>query len=203
MRTRCVVNGAFDLVIRFLLFAMLHSVAALPGVQQRIGNVFPRGFRFYRAAYNLVALVTFGWVMAAWPLSPVIYLVPGAGSLAFHAVQAFALLQMIRCVSRTGMADFLGIPHLRREIAAHELVTTGCYGTVRHPLYGLSMVFCLFNPLMTVKWLLFTLMAGGYFVVGAVVEERRLEREFGDAYRSYRRQVPMFIPRMGRFAAKE
>jgi protein-S-isoprenylcysteine O-methyltransferase Ste14 len=201
--TRCVVNGAVDLVIRFLLFAMLHSIAALPGVQQRIGNMFPRGFRFYRAAYNLAALVTFGWVMAAWPLSPVIYLVPGSASLAFHAVQAFTLLQMIRCVSRTGMADFLGIRHPSREDAAHELVTTGCYGTVRHPLYTLAMVFCLFNPLMTVKWLLFTLMAGGYFVMGAVVEERRLEREFGDAYRSYRRQVPMLIPRRRKPVAKE
>lgn len=195
-------NGAIDLVIRFLLFAMLHSVAALPGVRQRIGTVFPRGFRFYRAAYNLAALVTIGWVMAAWPLSPVIYLVPGSASLAFHAVQAFALLQMIRCISRTGMAEFLGIRCMKRGDAAHELVTTGCYGTVRHPLYALSMVFCLFNPLMTMKWLLFTLMAGGYFVVGAVVEEQRLEREFGDAYRSYRRQVPMFIPRRGKPAAK-
>lgn len=191
-------NDTFDFIFRFALFAAVHSILALPVVQDRICRSIPGAFRFYRAAYNLTALVTFAWVMAAWPLSPVLYLVPGTASLLFHAVQAFALVQMARCLSQTGTADFLGIRQWKGESAPHQLITTGCYGRVRHPLYGLSMIFFAFNPLMTVKWLLLALMAAVYFMAGVVVEERRLAREFGEDYRRYRHQVPMFIPRMGR-----
>jgi protein-S-isoprenylcysteine O-methyltransferase Ste14 len=34
-----------------------------------------------------------------------------------------------------------------------------------------------------------------YLLVGAALEERRLLREFGDAYGDYRRSTPMLLPR--------
>ena len=33
-----------------------------------------------------------------------------------------------------------------------------------------------------------------YLVVGTVLEERKLEREFGAAYRAYRREVSALLP---------
>jgi protein-S-isoprenylcysteine O-methyltransferase Ste14 len=33
-----------------------------------------------------------------------------------------------------------------------------------------------------------------YLVVGAILEERKLVAEFGEAYREYQGKVPMFVP---------
>lgn len=186
-----------DLILRFLFFALLHSVLALRTLQSALRRLAPRSCRFYRLTYNLVALATFGWVMAAWPLSPVLYVVPGAGSLVFHGLQGLLLVLMGRCAAQTGLGDFLGFRQVRGDTAPPLLVTTGCYGHVRHPLYSLAVLFLLFNPVMTVKWLLLTALSTLYFVIGALVEERRLLEEFGGEYRRYRERVPMFIPHAG------
>ena len=75
---------------------------------------------------------------------------------------------------------------------------TGCYSVVRHPLYFFSLLFMVFNPVMTMQWLLLTIMSSIYFVVGSLIEEKRMVAEFGDAYRSYQRDVPFLIPGLSR-----
>jgi len=183
-----------DFISRLAVFALLHSFLALPALQGRIAGRFPLLGRFYRLFYNLIALATFFWAMAAWNLSPVLYLVPGAGSLLFHLIQLVSLVLLARCASQTGIGDLLGLTQLRRLTGDRHLVTSGCYARVRHPLYSLSLVFLALNPVMTLKWAILTAFAAAYFTVGARIEERRLRAEFGDSYRRYQEQVPMFIP---------
>lgn len=184
-----------DFIIRLFVFALVHSLLALPELQRRTGELFPRAGRFYRVTYNLIALGTFFWALSAWHLSPVLYIVPGAGSLLFHLVQLLCLTLLIRCAVQTGVGDFLGLGQLRGTPGGHRLVTTGCYARVRHPLYSLAVIFLALNPVMTLKWLILTVFSTGYFVIGARIEERRLLAEFGEAYRHYQQHVPMFIPR--------
>lgn len=184
-----------DFIIRLLVFALIHSLLAIPELQRRIGKTLPRAGRFYRLTYNLIALVTFFWAMAAWHLSPVLYIVPGAGSLLFHLMQLVCLVLLARCAAQTGIGDFLGLAQRRGTPRDRHLVTTGCYARARHPLYSLTFTFLVLNPVMTLKWLILTLFSTVYFVVGARIEERRLIAEFGDSYRRYQEQVPMFLPR--------
>ncbi len=183
-----------DFITRLLVFAVIHSLLALPNLQRRIGKIFPRAGRFYRLIYNFIALVTFFWAMAAWHLSPVLYIVPGAGSLLFHLMQLVCLVSLVRCAAQTGIGDFLGLRQLRGNPGDHRLVTTGCYNRVRHPLYSLALIFLVLNPVMTLKWLILTMFSTVYFVVGARIEERRLVAEFSDSYRRYQERVPMFLP---------
>ncbi|RNC69607.1 MAG: isoprenylcysteine carboxylmethyltransferase family protein [Desulfuromonadales bacterium] len=185
-----------DFMIRLVVFALGHSILALPTLQQWVALNSPAIFRFYRLFYNLVAIVTFGWVMVAWPLSPMIYLMPGAWSLLFHFLQLISLIMLARCAAQTGIGDLIGLRQMRGEPPDRHLVTTGCYGRVRHPLYSLSIVFFVLNPVMTLKWLLLMAFSALYFVVGAHVEENRLEKEHGAAYRRYRESVPMFVPKI-------
>lgn len=187
-----------DFIIRLIVFALIHSLLAFPSLKKRIIQSFPRAGQFYRFTYNLIAVGTFFWAMATWHLSPVLYIVPGASSLLFHLAQLVCLIFLGRCASQTGIGDFLGFDQLRGVADGHHLVTSGCYGRVRHPLYSLSFIFLVLNPVMTLKWLVLTIFSTAYFALGAHFEEKRLIVEFGDSYRHYQEEVPMFFPRLKR-----
>jgi protein-S-isoprenylcysteine O-methyltransferase Ste14 len=49
-------------------------------------------------------------------------------------------------------------------------------------------------PDMTLDRLLFNLLFTIWIVMGTLLEERGLVAAYGEAYRSYRRKVPMLIP---------
>ena len=196
-------NAAMDFTLRFALFALIHSTLATKRLKGAILLRAPKVARFHRIGYNIVALVTCAWLMTAWPLPPVLYVVPGAGSLVFQALQAGILIILVRCLVETGVSDFVGTRSLLEHQPSSNLVTSGCYGRVRHPLYSLTILLMAFNPVMTLKWLLLTVYSGIYFAIGAMMEERRLEEEFGDVYREYRNNVPMFIPVFHRQAKNE
>ncbi len=182
-------------IARFALFAALHSALAAERGKEWLGRRIGAGMRGYRLVYNLVSILLFGWVMEAWRYSPVIYALPRSLALPSYGVQACLLIILAGCAAQTGIGDFLGFRQLLCRAGRGSLVTTGCYGRVRHPQYSLAIAFLLFTPVMTAKWLVLTLLSIPYLVFGALLEEKRLAGEFGNAYRHYRERVPMFIPR--------
>lgn len=88
---------------------------------------------------------------------------------------------------------------LYRATREDRLVTTGLYGFVRHPQYT-GIFLAVFGQL--IHWptiptlLLFPLIVWAYVRL-AKREERAMLERFGDAYRRYQQQVPMFFPRRG------
>jgi protein-S-isoprenylcysteine O-methyltransferase Ste14 len=184
-----------EFTTRFLLFACLHSIFASKRVKQFASRISGREPRLYRLGYNLLSLAMFGWVMAAGSASEVLYFAPGIWSLVMYAAQFIVAGILIQCLQQTGAGDFLGISQLRSAGTPHQqLTTSGCYARMRHPLYFYSILFLILNPVMTVQWLMLTLFSLIYFILGALLEERRLEDTFGEEFRVYRQQVPFFIP---------
>lgn len=138
----------------------------------------------------------FIWVMASYRNSPVLYYVPGIWSLIVYLIQLVIAVIIFNCVRQTGTAEFLGFRQIvAPATSSRQLVTSGCYGIVRHPLYLFTILFMILNPVMTAQWLLLTLLSTIYFIVGAVVEERRMVAKFGDEYLRYQKTVPFLIPR--------
>src|SRR5262245_9526769 len=81
--------------------------------------------------------------------------------------------------------------------ADHALIRTGPYGLVRHPIYTGLLLAAAGTALA--RHTVGGVLGLGLLVLGIVVklrqEERLLSEHFGDAYRSYQKEVPALIPR--------
>jgi protein-S-isoprenylcysteine O-methyltransferase Ste14 len=76
-----------------------------------------------------------------------------------------------------------------------ELVTSGPYRRVRHPIYS-GMLIALLGTAVALSWLwlIVLALAAMYFLYSATVEERYLTGQFPDAYPRYRRSTKMLVP---------
>jgi protein-S-isoprenylcysteine O-methyltransferase Ste14 len=84
-----------------------------------------------------------------------------------------------------------------------ELVTSGPYRFVRHPMYSAALILIAATALLTAN--LVVLIAGfSMFALLAArsrLEERRLIEKFGDAYRAYQARTGRFFPHLKVHAA--
>lgn len=86
-----------------------------------------------------------------------------------------------------------GMPMSLRQ--GHELVTSGPYSHVRHPIYSGLMLAMIGSALAVgVPWLLLFVLYFTYFIVSARSEEKMMLAQFPDAYPAYRRRTKMLIP---------
>lgn len=185
----------FMFILRLCLFAAFHSLFAIPSVKKFIIGDDQSHKQYYRLAYNILSLALLAWIMATSLGTRVLFVVPGIWSLVMHLIQLIFLLTGINCIRQTGAREFLGLPQKPGTEAIHKgLITEGCYGVVRHPLYLLSILLMLFSPVINTHWIIFTLFSTAYFIIGALIEERRLSRDFGEQYRIYKNRVPFIIP---------
>ena len=83
---------------------------------------------------------------------------------------------------------------------AHRLATTGAYTRIRHPQYvGFVLImtgFLLQWPTL-VTLAMYPILVVMYALLGRR-EEREMLAQFGDAYSQYARQLPAYVPRLGR-----
>ena len=77
-----------------------------------------------------------------------------------------------------------------------EVVRSGAYRYIRHPLYGSLLLgaWGAFLKAPSPVGALLGLLATGFLVATAKVEEGENLRKFGDEYASYMRETRMFIP---------
>jgi protein-S-isoprenylcysteine O-methyltransferase Ste14 len=81
------------------------------------------------------------------------------------------------------------------EKADPELVTTGPYRVIRHPIYS-GIILAMIGTAVAVSlyWLIAVVLLGGYFVYSATREERYLTERFPEAYPRYKKSTKMLIP---------
>jgi protein-S-isoprenylcysteine O-methyltransferase Ste14 len=76
-----------------------------------------------------------------------------------------------------------------------ELVTTGPYSSIRHPIYsGIILAMVGTAVAVSLYWLAAVVLVGGYFIYSALVEERLMSGLFPDAYLEYKRSTKMLVP---------
>ena len=76
-----------------------------------------------------------------------------------------------------------------------ELVTSGPYHFVRHPIYSGILVAGLGTAVaLSWLWLIAVALAGIYFIYSATVEERYMTEKFPDTYSAYVSSTKMIVP---------
>ena len=199
-----------QLIILFAVFVygFVHSLLASLGAKQRARDWFgPGADRWYRLAYNFHGAVTFLPVLAlvaALPDRP-LYSVSFPWAYPMIAGQLAAVIALVVGVRQTGVWTFLGIRQFLetgqvpdQSSEPPRLATSGLYRWVRHPLYTAGLVFIWLTPVMTGNLLALNIGITIYLVVGALYEERKLVKEFGEDYLRYRERTPMLVPGLRR-----
>jgi len=111
----------------------------------------------------------------------------GVGLVLFAAGLGFAIW------ARVHLGRNWGTPMTQK--VEPELVTSGPYRLVRHPIYsgilvaGIGTAFAI-----SWFWLVAVGLAGVYFIYSATVEERYLIEQFPAAYPAYRSSSKMLVP---------
>jgi protein-S-isoprenylcysteine O-methyltransferase Ste14 len=149
--------------------------------------------------------------LSRWGVGPKIAL--GAGAYCVLAVVASRLWPGIFEISFIspwilntlgGILCTLGLPlwlaGIHAAMSAYnrdELMTSGVFGLVRHPIYAAWIVFLLPGiALLCQSWLLFGASLTGYAVFKLSIrrEDDYLAQRFGQAYLDYRSRVNELVP---------
>ncbi|HEX2721171.1 MAG TPA: isoprenylcysteine carboxylmethyltransferase family protein, partial [Candidatus Deferrimicrobium sp.] len=185
-------------------FALFHSVTVSEPYER-----WARGFlgdgRFHAyhrllfTAYSAAATAAVLLYVRSLPDIP-FYRIDGVSRYAFHALQLCGAALLLW--TPWDMKEFIGLRQWERHRKGKEetqgrnerLFTGKGYGLVRHPLYlGCSLLLA-FHPVQTHGSAATAAAVLTYFYIGTFFEERRLVRQFGEAYRAYQRRVPRFFP---------
>jgi len=79
--------------------------------------------------------------------------------------------------------------------AEPELVTSGPYRLVRHPIYSGVLVAGIGTAVaLNWVWLMVVVLAGVYFLYSAIVEEGYMTEQFPNSYPEYKRSTKMLVP---------
>lgn len=81
----------------------------------------------------------------------------------------------------------------------HQLITSGPYRWIRHPLYTFGAIFILALTMLAALWWLGLVLLPGLLALLWRVryEEANLIARFGDEYRVYMQQTGRFLPKLG------
>jgi len=111
----------------------------------------------------------------------------GAGIVLFVLGLGFAIW------ARLHLGRNWGTPMTRKEDP--ELVTSGPYRLVRHPIYSGILLAGVGTALaLSWAWLTAVVLAGIYFVYSATVEESYMTERFPDTYPMYKHSTKMLVP---------
>jgi protein-S-isoprenylcysteine O-methyltransferase Ste14 len=186
-----------------LVYGFFHS-CGLDGGRVSSRWFGPETERWYRLAYNALAVLSLVPILAMTALLPdrTLYAIPSPWALIPLSIQGLAGIALVVGLWQTGVMSFFGLQQFLHPPSSSPpvMVVSGLFRWVRHPLYTAGLVFIWLTPVMTLNILAMNFGLSIYLVVGALFEERKLVKEYGAAYESYKQHTPMLIPH---FAARQ
>ena len=141
-----------------------------------------------------------GIVVALWGIPPLRHALrstqahlAGSAILGFTGASLCAMGIGFAIIARAYLGRNWGMPMTRKECP--ELVTTGPYAWVRHPIYSGLILAMLGSTLgQSVFWTVPLLSFSAYFIHSARREERLMLEQFPQQYPAYAARTKMLLP---------
>lgn len=186
----------------FLLFGAIHSRLAQEGAQASLKRIFP--VQAIRTVYLTVTGLSLLLLMGLWqstgivlwvlPISP--FWVNLLSIVSFYSLLSFSfrIMHHFDGLSFLGLRQIYQRPSEVNRLGNSTLIQTGIYAWVRHPIYTFTGLAIVLTPFMTLDRMTLFLASCLYLSVGIPIEERKLVKIFGKAYRDYQKRVPAVVP---------
>lgn len=184
-------------LLSWSLYFFIHSVLASNAVKNKMYQALPAFKRYYRLAYNLLAVLLLAPLLAYTssihePLlfEHVVLKITG------YLFSISGLVCMYIAFSSFNIKEFMGLEQYTEKSTRSALVVNGLYKIVRHPLYFSTIILMLGMVLIspTIHFILLSLLVLIYLIIGSRLEEKKLIDEFGEEYIEYRKKVKGLIP---------
>ena len=190
----------FVLAAMWGVYFFLHSFLISIKTKKYFKKKLKDRYRYYRLIYNIFSTITLLPVLYYNAIITSPHLIPKTEISTYLGlmVATVGLLIGKRGFRHYDTKEFLGIRQAKKENTQfnENLKRDGILGYVRHPLYLATLLmvigFWLFSPTLANLVTVFCIIV--YLIIGIQLEERKLIREFGNAYREYKKEVPMLIP---------
>jgi protein-S-isoprenylcysteine O-methyltransferase Ste14 len=190
------------------LFAIQHSVMARKWFKERWTQIIP--WTIERATYVLCASLALILLFWQWrPIGIDVWRIDDSHArLAIWMLCAAGWGTVLAMTFYINHFDLFGLrqawlPLAGRPYVPVSFLTPFPYRVVRHPLYVGFLIAFWATPHMTLAHLLFAASTTAYVLIAIQFEEADLIREHGSSYQSYRRRVPMLLPRLFRRPATQ
>jgi protein-S-isoprenylcysteine O-methyltransferase Ste14 len=180
-------------VALFSIFALHHSLFARTGLKRWLATILPA--RLERSVYTLVASALFAAVCWWWmPVPGVVYSLAGPWRWGARLIFIAGVVVTLLSARRLDALDLAGVRQVLEAPEDHprarpDLLTTGLYGMVRHPIYLGWILLMAGVADMTMTRLVFAVVSTAYLAAAIPFEERSLGETFGPDYASYQQKV--------------
>jgi protein-S-isoprenylcysteine O-methyltransferase Ste14 len=189
------------LALIWIAYCFLHSYMISIRFTAWMKRILKGYYAFYRLFYVIISFVTLlpvlyyssqlaSDVIITWrpPWSYIRYAIIGLSILIFLKAFFFDYDSL----------SFVGIRQIftynKKSVRTSGGITkSGLLGIVRHPMYLAAIIF-LWCMTFRISDIIVNTLLTGYFIIGTLLEERKLVLEFGDSYRQYQKDVPMLVP---------
>lgn len=196
--TRPTASAALINLALILLFGVVHSVMARPAFKRVWTRIIPPASE--RATYVLQSSLLLGLIIWQWqPIPAIIWQVEGPAVWIIYGASALGAVTILVATLLLGHFEFVGLSQAWHNLRGTPTPpptfrTPLLYRIVRHPLQFGVLIMMVATPVMTLGHLIFVVAMTLYIAIGLRFEERALLRDFGAAYATYQRDVPMLIP---------
>ncbi|MGM0943717.1 MAG: NnrU family protein [Bacteroidota bacterium] len=189
------------LAASWIIFYTVHSLLAASKLKRILKEKLGSAYKWYRLFYSLLSILLFlGIIFQAILISPskiwnespwIVYL--------GYMLATFGTILAVKSSKGWSIRTFIGISPPNEE--KENLLVTGWYSRMRHPLYA-SLVLLFVGYLLvagTLTSLVHLLCLAVYLPFGIYFEEKNLIQKFGEDYLKYQKQVPAIFPKIRHF----
>jgi protein-S-isoprenylcysteine O-methyltransferase Ste14 len=186
-------------IVLWILFAFFHSIFAWTKFKVQMQKLMKNNYPYYRIIYSVFALATLAFVLIynfnlqsimLWNVS----LAENIFSITGIIVSVFIMMMF----AKKFFFQLSGADIFLETEKPQKLIENSFYKHVRHPLYTatLLLIWSIFFLQPQLNNLISCLSITVYTLIGIGFEEKKLAKEFGDAYIQYRNKTPMLIPKL-------